>query len=133
MRVVGVRGLDEELYRRVKAVAALRGIRVKDAFEEALRLWLSVKPEFHALAEEVEREAELNRRAFEKLREELVRSHEGFYAAFAGGKLLGVFPTLEEAAAAIENVGASQGVIEQLSAARRGRAEVELGWSLVEL
>ncbi|MEM1849197.1 MAG: hypothetical protein QXH70_08715, partial [Thermofilaceae archaeon] len=77
MRVVGVRGLDEELYRRVKAVAALRGIRVKDAFEEALRLWLSVKPEFHALAEEVEREAELNRRAFEKLREELVRSHEG--------------------------------------------------------
>lgn len=45
VKVIGVRGLDEELYRRVEAAAALRGVRVGDAFGEALKLWLSVKPE----------------------------------------------------------------------------------------
>ncbi|MEM2795261.1 MAG: hypothetical protein QXY49_05355 [Thermofilaceae archaeon] len=133
MKIIGVRGLDEELYRRVKAVAALRGVRLRDAFEEALKLWLSVKPEALASAEEVEREAELNRRAFKKHRGELIKEYEGSYAAFADGELLGVFPTFEEAAAAVEAAGSKQGVIEQLTAAKSRRAEVELGWSLVEL
>lgn len=128
-----MRGLDEELYRRVKAVAALRGIRLRDAFAEALRLWLSVKPEILASVEELEREAELNREAFMKLRGELVREHEGLYAAFAKGRLLGVFPTFEEAAVAVEKAGAKQGIVEHLTAVEGRRVEVELGWSLAEL
>jgi len=132
MSVVAVRGLDEELYRRVKAVAALRGIRVRDAFEEALRLWLSIKPEVLRELEDVEREAELNRRAFEGARERLLAEHEGRYAAFAGGRLLWVFDSLEEAAEAVEAFGAKHGVIERLIREVEKR-EVELGWSLVEL
>lgn len=67
MKVVGVRGLDEKLYRKVKAVAALRGIRVRDAFEEALRLWLSVKPVILEKLSEIEREAKLNRGAYQEV------------------------------------------------------------------
>jgi len=130
--VVAVRGLDEELYRRVKAVAALRGIRVRDAFEEALRLWLGIKPEVLRELEDIEREAEPNRRAFEEARERLLAEHEGRYAAFAGGRLLGVFDNLEEAAKAVEASGARHGVIERL-VRKVGKREVELGWSLVEL
>ncbi|UNQ73418.1 hypothetical protein [Infirmifilum sp. NZ] len=130
--MVPVRGLDEELYRRVKAVAALRGVRVGDVFEEALRLWLSIKPEVLRELEDVEREAELNRRAFEGARERLLAEHKGRYAAFAGGRLLGVFDSLEEAAGAVETSGARHGAIERLIREVKER-KMELGWSLVEL
>ncbi|MEM1631789.1 MAG: hypothetical protein QXX83_06635 [Thermofilum sp.] len=90
-----------------------------------------MRPEVLASAEEVERRAELNRRAFEKLREELVRGREACTRLSLGVSSSEFFPTLEEAAAAFERVGARQGVTERLTG--RGRAGVELGWSLVEL
>ncbi|MEZ0346252.1 MAG: hypothetical protein ABWK01_06860, partial [Infirmifilum sp.] len=127
MKVVGIRGLDEELYKKVKAAAALRGMRVRDAFEEALRLWLSVKPEVLGLLGEVEVEAEANRRAFRELREKLLGGHAGSYVAVARGRLVGVFDTFDEAAEAVERLGVKQAVIERL-VEEPGRRRVELGW-----
>ncbi|MEM4445001.1 MAG: hypothetical protein QXJ21_06630 [Thermofilum sp.] len=82
-----------------------------------------MRPEVLASAEEVERGAELNRRAFEKLREELVRGREACTRLSLGVSSSEFFPTLEEAAAAFERVGARQG----LSSSSPGGGE--LGWS----
>jgi len=130
MSVIAVRGVDRELYRRVKAAAALRGMRIGEVVNEALRLWLSIKPGALTILSEVEREAERNRRVLQEAFGELLERHEGKYVAVAGGRVLGVFNTVEEAAEVIEKSGARQGIIEKLE--RRTRREVELGWGLVE-
>ena len=129
MSVIAVRGVDEEIYRRVKAVAALRGIRIGEAFNEALRLWLSIKPAVLATLAEVEREAERNRKVLRQVLSELPGREAG-YVAVAGGRFLGLFKTLEEAAEAVEKSGAKHGIVEEVG--RAGRREVELGWGLVE-
>jgi hypothetical protein len=131
VKTIGIRGLSEELYRRVKAVASLRGIRVSDAFQEALKIWLSIRPEVLEKFSEIEAEAELNRKALQEKYDELVRDYKGKYVAVARGRILGIYETLEEAAQAVESAGAKQGIIEKIEP--REKKEVELGWSLVEL
>ena len=112
MKTIGIRGLSEELYRRVKAVASLRGIRVSDAFQEALKIWLSIRPEVLEKFSEIEAEAELNRKALQEKYDELVRDSKGKYVAVARGRILGIYETLEEAAQAVEGASAKQGSIE---------------------
>jgi hypothetical protein len=131
VKTIGVRGLSEELYRRVKAVASLRGIRVSDAFQEALKIWLSIRPEVLEKFSEIEAETELNRKALQEKYDELVRDYKGKYVAVARGRILGIHETLEEAAQAVEGSGANQGIIEKIEP--REKKEVELGWSLIEL
>jgi len=126
-----VRGLSEELYRRVKAVASLRGIRVSDAFQEALTIWLSIRPVVLEKFSEIEPETELNRKALQEKYDELVRDYKGKYVAVARGRILGIYETLEEAAQTVEGASAKQGIIEKIEP--REKKEVELGWSLVEL
>jgi len=131
MSVLSIRGIDRRLYQRVKAVAALRGIKVGDAINEAMRIGLSIKPQVLATFEEIEREAEINRRKYCEVRDNLVRKYRGMYVAIAKGDLLGVFSSLEEAARAVEETGARHGIVERLLEEEVG--EVDLGWSLVEL
>lgn len=131
MKIYRVRGLSEELLRRVKAVASLRGISVIDAFQEALTIWLSIRPEVLEKFSEIEAEAERNRKALQEKYDELVRDYKGKYVAVARGRILGIYETLEEAAQAVEGASAKQGIIEKIEP--REKKEVELGWSLVEL
>ncbi|RLE98531.1 MAG: hypothetical protein DRJ63_07585 [Thermoprotei archaeon] len=131
MSVVSIRGIDVKTYRKVKAIAALRGIRVADAVNEALKLWLSVKPPLMAELEEIEEEAKVNRRAYEAMKDHLFSKYKGLYVTFSKGRFLGAYKTLEEAAEAVENAGGKHGLIELV-----GEEEVEkvnLGWSLIEL
>jgi hypothetical protein len=131
VKIYRVRGLSEELLRRVKAVASLRGISVIDAFQEALTIWLSIRPEVLEKFSEIEAEAERNRKALQEKYDELVRDYKGKYVAVARGRILGIYETLEEAAQAVEGASAKQGIIEKIEP--REKKEVELGWSLVEL
>ncbi len=131
MKIYRVRGLSEELYRRVKAVASLRSIRISEAFNEALKIWLSIRPEVVEKFSEIEAEAERNRKALQEKYNELVRDYKGKYVAVAKGRILGIYETLEDAAQAVEGAGAKQGIIEKIEP--RAKKEVELGWSLVEL
>ncbi len=131
MTTITVRGVDEDTYRRVKAVAALRGIKVGDAVNEALRLWLSIKPEALGAFRSIEEEAALNRKAYEELRAELEEKYRGKYVAFARGRLLGVYDTIREAAEAVEKTGAKHGIVKRVG--EEAPRRVELGWSLVEL
>ncbi|MHA1589606.1 MAG: FitA-like ribbon-helix-helix domain-containing protein [Candidatus Njordarchaeales archaeon] len=40
MPSVTIRGISDEIYRRFKALAALRGISIQKALEEAMLLWI---------------------------------------------------------------------------------------------
>ncbi len=40
MSSVTIRGIDDEIYRKFKALAALRGISIREALEEAMLLWI---------------------------------------------------------------------------------------------
>jgi hypothetical protein len=49
-----------------------------------------------------DRELELNRQAYEKLREQIRRDYAGQYIGIAEGRLIAVAPTFDEVRAAIE-------------------------------
>lgn len=54
--------------------------------------------------ETFERETDLNRRAYEKLRERIRRDCAGQYVGLAEGRLIAAAPTYEEVKAAIEKL-----------------------------
>ncbi|RLE91428.1 MAG: hypothetical protein DRN04_12840, partial [Thermoprotei archaeon] len=131
MSVVSIRGIDTKIYRKVKAIAALRGIRIADAVNEALKIWLSIKPPLLTELEEIEEEAKKNIKAYEAMKNELFSKYKGYYVAFSRGKFLGAYKTLEEAAEVVEKAGGKHGLIELIGEEKV--EEVELGWSLVEI
>ena len=81
-----VKGVDEEIYRKVKAKASLLGIRVSDAVNMALKAWVE---DFFDEQEENRRVA----RAFIEKNKHL----KGKYLVVAKGKVMGVYDTLDEA------------------------------------
>jgi hypothetical protein len=89
-----VRGLDEKLHRKFKAEAALKGISLSKALEEAMRTWLRSESNMVAVDEN-----EANNLAYESMKDQLNSQYRGKYAVFCGGKFLGATDTLEEAGA----------------------------------
>ncbi|MHA1607958.1 MAG: hypothetical protein ACTSWP_10585 [Candidatus Freyarchaeota archaeon] len=83
------RGVDGKLYREFKAEAVRRGMKVSQAIEESMRLWLSSR-------EQVKSEVDINNEAYERMREELEAKYKGKYAVISGGKLIGVCNDLRE-------------------------------------
>ena len=132
MTTVGIKNVDDRLYRRVKALAALRGRNVGEVLNEALAIWLSMASD----AENAERWkalAEQSRpgNALYKEREaEMVADHPGMFVGIADGKVLGFYETEDEACAAAGSTGAKSGIVTKLE--RREPRTVELGWSLLE-
>ena len=91
MMDVLVRGLDTSLYRRLKARAALMGLKVSAAMQEAMDRWLS------ETGKEVQTESDADNAAYLRMKRSLQRDHAGEYAVFCSGDLLGTASSLEEA------------------------------------
>ncbi len=86
-----IRGVDEDIYRRAKAVAALLGNPMGSAVEMALNAWT-------AQAEGASSEKELTDNiAFVRNDWDKIRRHRGKVAVVALRKLQGLFNTYEEA------------------------------------
>jgi len=90
-----IKGIDEKKLREFKAEAIRRGLKLSQAFEEAIELWLNKR--------EVVGEADANNIAYERERHRL-KKHHGKYAVFANGGLIGVYDTLEEVAEALKRL-----------------------------
>jgi len=90
-----VKNADERKLREFKAEAVRRGLKLSEALEEAIELWLSAKP----LLDEVDANNLAYLRAKRKLEE-----HRGKYAVFAHGRMIGVFESLEEASGALRSL-----------------------------
>jgi len=130
---IGVKNVDEKLFRRVKALASLEGKTVGEQVTEALAMWLSQRaasPELLELWAELEEQAATNNRAFQKLRGKLLAEHPGEFAVIASGRLMGVFKREEDALREASKSGAAQTVVAHLQDEKEPRL-VELGWSLL--
>lgn len=92
-----IKNAEEKLLREFKAEAARRGLSLSEAFEEAVKHWLTSRHR------EVLSEVDLNNAAYESL-ESSIKAHEGQYVVIAEGKLMGVFSSLEEVSGALKKV-----------------------------
>lgn len=90
-----IKKADEKLVREFKAEAVRRGLSLSEAFEEAVRYWLSMKNKL------ILSDTDLNNMVYESIEKEL-KKHTGKYAVIAEGKLIGLFNSIEEVSKAFK-------------------------------
>jgi hypothetical protein len=86
--------VSEEKVRLLKAEAARRGLSPSEAVEEAIDLWLRSLGSAGGLVED----SAADDLVWVRMREKLRREARGRYVVIAGGRLVGVYDSLEEAA-----------------------------------
>jgi hypothetical protein len=87
-----VRGVDEDVYRRAKSAAALEGVSMGFVVSEALRAWVEGAKGDMEVRQEVRRNVQYVTARWEEL-----QKHRGRAVVVSGGKLQGVYSSLEEA------------------------------------
>ena len=131
-KVVAIKNVDEKLYRKFKALAALKGLSLGEAFNQALSLWISMSEKAKIVEYlAIEEEAEANRRVYRELEDDLLKKHEGKYVAIAKGKLLGVFENRDEALDAVKKLKPRHAIVTKIEPKKL--KIVELGMSLFEV
>jgi len=120
-----LRGVNGDLYRRLKAEAALRGWTVSKAVEEAMGFWLS------SADKEMYSEADANNREYVKMKRELLKDHPGEYAVFCLGRFVGLADTLDEAGEVARRNGADRALVTKVGEVKP--AGGEWLWSSLEL
>jgi len=128
-KTIAIKNVDEELYRKFKAVAALRGITLGEAINEAIKLWLKASLSSSNYFQ-IETEAERNREVYKKLEGDLLRKHLGKFAVIAGGRLVGVYKTKERALEAVKRLNVKHAIVSRIG--RKKPTVVEFGMSLFE-
>ena len=121
-----VRGLDEKLHRKFKAEAALKGISLSKALEEAMRTWLRSGNDKAALEEN-----EANNLAYERMKDQLNMEYRGKFVVFCGGRFLGTADSLEEAGALARRSSNKKALVTKIGEKRP--AGGEWLWSSLEL
>ncbi|MHA1205666.1 MAG: hypothetical protein ACTSRR_10310 [Candidatus Heimdallarchaeaceae archaeon] len=92
-----IKNVKKELYARFKAKAAMKGLKLSEAFEEAMLKWIN---EDDPQTEE-DKERALNNATLRRLRAELIKEHENEWVVISSGKLIGIYPNREKAIKAI--------------------------------
>src|SRR5438445_13180558 len=90
MMDVMIRRQVRELYRRLKAKAALTGYKVSAAIRDAMKTWLEQSNK------SVESKYDANNSTYESMRGSLQEKYRGMYAVFHSGEFLAAAPTLKE-------------------------------------
>lgn len=131
-KIVAIKNVDERLYRKFKALAALKGLSLGEAFNQALSLWISMSEKAKVVEYlAVEEEAEANRRIYRELEDDLLKKHKDKYVAIAKGKFLGVFESREEALDAVRRLKPRHAIVTKIEPKKL--RIIELGMSLFEV
>lgn len=121
-----LRGIAKQTYGRLKAEAAARGKRISEALQEAIEVWLYTREK------QILSEWEANNRAYLQAKRRLFSEHRGRYAAFGGGRLLGVADNFDEACNIVRSAKVHRSIITKV-----GEEENTTGgewlWSSLEL
>ncbi|MDG6997257.1 MAG: hypothetical protein JRN52_15170 [Nitrososphaerota archaeon] len=113
---IAVKKVDEQIYRRARAIASLKGKTVGEAVNEALRLWVELSDK-SVLAEDLtilEEERLRNNAMYEKIESELIAKHLHEYAVVAEGRLIGTFKTRKLAYLAVKKTRPKQAIVTQI-------------------
>ena len=121
-----IRGLDQDLHRKFKAEAAMRGISLSKALEEAMKVWLRLDNDKPPLDE-----SEINNAAYEKMKDGLRRRHHGKYVVFSAGKFLGAASSPDEAGILARTGSGRKALVAKIG--ERRPAGGEWLWSSLEL
>ncbi len=121
-----LRGIAKQTYRRLKAEAAVRGKRISEALQEAIEVWL------HTGEKPVLSDWEANNHAYLEAKRRLFKEHKGRYAAFGGGRLLGVAVSFEEACLLVRHAKVRRSIITKVGEEKSTAGEEWL-WSSLEL
>jgi len=131
MSTVAIKKVDKQLYRKVKALASLKGKTMGEVVSEAFSLWIQLAGKGASVDKWIELEelAREDNEAFEREKSSLLRDHKGQYAAISRGRILGIFNTEREALQAIpENT--KHGIVTRIE--DRPPRVIDLGWSVTE-
>ncbi|MBI2183446.1 MAG: hypothetical protein HYU39_00650 [Thaumarchaeota archaeon] len=132
MATVAVKKVNEKLYRKVKALASLRGRTIGETVNEALSLWVQLTSK-NAFIEDwllLEDEARRNNEIYEKNEADLISKHRGKYVVVAQGTILGTFTKSKDAYAAARKAGVKHAIVTRLE--NKPMRVMELGWSVME-
>lgn len=121
-----IRKIDQNLHRRLKAKAAIRGMTLSKALEEAIRMW--VRTEDRASPRD---ETELSNRAYEGMKQELARKYPNKFVVFTRERFLGSADSLEDAGSLARRNNAGKALIKKIGDVRS--AGGEWFWSSLEL
>src|SRR5437588_10912782 len=113
MSTVAVKKVNQELYRKVKALASLRGRTVSDVVNEALGLWVQLAAKGATVSEWVrlEEEARRDNDVYERHEADLLAEHKGEFVAVGEGRVLGTFSKPEEAFALVRQAGLNHAIV----------------------
>lgn len=130
MRTLVVKNVDDDVYRRLKGVAALKGYTVGKALTEAMRLWL-------ALNEAVSRDyldyvtcRERSERKLVEIQERYGETRRGEYVVICDGELVKICKNEDEAFRAAAGSGAKQCIVAKLGEPPKEK-RVELGMGVL--
>jgi hypothetical protein len=98
-----VRGIDSEVYAKLKARASELGLNIGEALTEAIKTWMNNSSEKN----EREREQDLNVATFRRMRRFLEKNHRGKWVLIAKGEVIKLADSLEEIVEAKKNEGLS--------------------------
>ncbi|RLE73242.1 MAG: hypothetical protein DRJ37_00745 [Thermoprotei archaeon] len=99
-----IRGINEKIYREFKAEAARRGLKIREAITEAIKLWLAIN-ELPLLAE--------NRDSVFYLlnKRELEEKYYGKYIAIRDGRVIVDAENLEELVLKLRKMGVNKALV----------------------
>jgi len=87
-----VRGIDDEVYTKLKARASELGLKIGEALTEAIRAWLKNSPE----TDERERERASNIATYRRMKRFLEKNHKGKWVLIARGEVVRLADSLSE-------------------------------------
>jgi len=128
-RLVAIKGIDRDLYKKIKAIASLEERTIGSIVNEALRLWLLLRSDRkYSRWLKIEEAYRENYRLLVKKYSELCERYKGKYLAICNAKFLGVFDSFEEAASSVHRNCSSHAFIIKIGEDIREREEIELGF-----
>ena len=125
-KVIAIKNFDEELYRIVKTYASLEGRTIASIFEEAIRLWISMRGGFDEvrLWIKLEQAYKENFKVFKENAQQF-KEKRG-YALICDGRIVGVFNSYEDVIKKLRKTCRVHSLIVKLPYKEEAK-EIELG------
>ena len=130
MGTIVVKNIDEDVYRRLKSVAALKGYTIGRALTEAMRLWLAFNEATSRSYLDYIVSREKSEKKLREIQGKYGRQRQGEYAVICDGELVGIHRDEDEARRAAAKSGARQCIIARLGRPPR-EEKVELGMGIL--
>lgn len=102
------RNIDEKLYKMFKAEVIKRGLKISEALEEAMKLWLLKH------TSNTDPEAEENYRKYMEIEDGLMEKFRGKYIVIAKGRFIGVYDSLDEVSNILRKLNVRHAIVTKI-------------------